>query len=77
MSSLLGMATQFLGDGALGSLASGALGGSEQQSGGATDPLSAILALTKDVDGLASSGLGALLGGGGGGALGSIAGLLA
>jgi hypothetical protein len=85
--SLLGVATQLLGGGALGSLASGALGGGQQQAGGATDPFSAIAALTSDVDGLASGGLGSLLGGGSGGigtllggggdALGSIAGLLA
>ena len=71
--SLLGLATQFLGAasplGALGSLA-GALGGGQAQATDQTDPFSAILALTKDVDGLASSGLG-------GGLLGSIAGMLA
>jgi hypothetical protein len=73
--SILGLATQFLGGasplGALGSLATGALGGGQSsQSSDSSDPFSAIMALTKDVDGIASSGLG-------GGLLGSIAGLLA
>ena len=71
--SLLSGAVQLLGAsplGALGSLASGALGGSDQsQSAGAGDPFAAIMSLTKDVDGLASGGLG--------GVPGSISGLLA
>jgi hypothetical protein len=69
--SLLGGALQLLGTsplGALGSLAAGALGGgqSQMQSADQSDPFSAIMALTKDVDGLATGGL-----------LGSISGLLA
>ncbi len=72
--SLLGMASQFLGGasplGALGSLASSALGGGQPQGTASSDPFSAILALTKDVDSIASSGLG-------GNVLGSIAGMLA
>ena len=61
--SILGLATQLLGGasplGALGSLATGALGGGQSsQSSDASDPFSAIMALTKDVDGLATGGLG-------------------
>ena len=74
LGSLLGTATQFLGAvtplGALGSLASSALGGSRSQETASSDPFSAIMALTKDVDGIASGGLA-------GGLLGSVAGMLA
>ncbi len=72
--SLLSTASQFLGAasplGAIGSLATNALGGGQSQGTNPSDPFSAILALTNDVDGIASSGLG-------GGLLGSIAGMLA
>lgn len=73
--SILGIATQLLGGsasplGALGSLATQALGAGQSQTEGASDPLSAIMALTKEVDGIAQSGLGC-------GLLGSIAGMLA
>lgn len=72
--SILGLATQFLGGasplGALGSLASSALGSGQSQGTSSSDPFSAIMALTKDVDGIAAGGLG-------GGLLGSIAGILA